>query len=248
MVVAWPILAAGLIYVFSIPFIFASFLIFGVPGIYLSWRKPSIIKKSLLFTLLIVSTVSWALDHMAFLDKTWFVDNSWLRILNGTIPIEDLIFGVWWSYFGIVFWEYFLDHGSHKFKFNPAIRYLIALLALGVAIFFGLYFYASDVLYQPYFYVKFGMIMLVPIILVTIIRFPKLIKKLLVIGLYFFSISLLGEYVGLARNHWNFPGIHYLGTTTLAGKIVPWDELIFWVTLGMPGLICWYELFADDRK
>ena len=248
MIVVWPFVSAAFIYAFSIPFIFAPFLLFGVPGIYLSWRKPSIVKKSLLFTVLIVSTVSWALDHMAFLDKTWYADNSILRILGGTIPIEDIIFGVFWSYFGIVFCEYFLVHDQHKFKFNPAIRYLIALLALGVSIFFGLYFLKSNLLYQPYFYIKFGLVMLVPIILLTIIKFPKLTKKLIFIGIYFFCISFVGEYVGLARNHWNFPGNHYIGTTVLAGQLVPCDELLFWVALGMPGLICWYELFADDRK
>ncbi len=248
MVGVWPIFVASVVYIFSLPFIWASFLIFGVPGIYLSWRKPKLIKKSLLFTILIVGTVSWALDHMAFLDRTWFVDGSILRILGGTIPIEDIFFGFCWSYFGIIFWEYFLDLDREKIKFNPLVKYLVVLLGIGTTIFFALYFLKSNLLYQPYFYLKFGLVMLVPVILVVLIKFPRLFKKILVIGLYFFIISIIGEYVGLARGHWYFPGNNYIGTTQLGGNLVPWDEIIFWCILGMPGLICWYEIFADDKK
>jgi hypothetical protein len=247
-VIILPLSAALVVYVFKLPFIVASFLIFGLPAIYLSYKRPQIIKKSLIFTVLIVSSVSWFLDHMAFLDLSWHVPNSAWRILGGTIPIEDITFGLFWTYFGVIFWEYFLDHDKNKKKINPKFRYLIAMLGTIAVIFFTLYFVKSGLLTQQYFYLKFGLTFILPVIIFTLFKFPKLIRKIFALGVYFFSISIVGEYVGLAVNHWNFPGVNYVATTRMAGQIVPWEELIFWVALGMPGLICWYELFADDRK
>src|SRR3972149_5807489 len=241
LVVLFPAIAALLIYTLSLSFLLASFLFFGVPAIYLSFRKPQIVKKSLLFTVLIVSTVSWVLDHMAFLDKTWFVDESALRLLGGTIPIEDVIFGFFWAYYGVVFWECFLDHDKNKYRFDPRTRYLIVFLGVALSIFFALYFLDSPWLVQPYFYLKFGLTVLVPPILFAVLKFPRLIRRLAAIGIYFFFLSLVGEHIGLTLGHWRFPGNNYIATATQAGQLIPWEEIIFWWALGVPGLICWYE-------
>lgn len=245
--ILFPLISLILVYNLSLSFPISSFLFYAVPSIYLSIKKPKIIKKSLIFTIIIVGTISWMLCYMAFLDGSWYSDYSARRLLDGSIPIEDIFFGFWWVYFGVVFWEFFLDH--HKKIIIPQkVKYLIVLLSMALVAFLVLYVSNSKYLNQPFFYLKSGLVLVVLPLLFVLIKYPRMLRKLLIIGLYFFCITFVFEWLGLKLNHWWFPGKNFFAIATLADKSLPWEEILFFFVLGIPGLVCWYEIFADDRK
>lgn len=203
--------------------------------------------KSLIFSLIVTLGISWALGYMIYLDNAWFVLSN-LRLLRGTVTVDEIVWGFLWTFFIIVFWEYFLDHDRNKVKVSSRFRYLVGFLVIQLVGFFVLYFWKHSWLVQPYFYLKFGLVMMVPMVIVTVIKFPPLVKKISMLGLYFLFVSILNEYVALKYFHWSFPGTNYIGLLNFTGYQLPWDEVIFWWILGAPGMICWYEIFADDRK
>jgi len=248
LLILFPIIAAILVEIFNLNFFVSTLLFFGVPSVYLSFKKPGLISKTLIFTLIFATVMLIVLDYPVYIDRSWFVPNSAFRFLDNAIPIEDAVWCYLWVYFAIIFWEYFLDFGKAKDRISSNMRYLIIFLSSLLTSFFLLYFIKKDVLYMPYFYLKFGAVLIVLPMAGVLLRFPRLIKKVLIIGLYFFMVSFLHEYVGLRHNHWYFDGTHYLGTTMFQGHLLPYDEIIFWWALGVPSLICWYELFVDNKK
>lgn len=248
LLILFPIAATILVGAFRLNFLVSTLLFFGVPSVYLSIKKPGLVKKTFIFTLIFATAIIFIFDYPAYIDQTWFVPNSVFRFLGNSISIEDVLWTYLWVYFAIIFWEYFLDFGKAKDRFSKNLRYLIIFLSLLLTGFFLLYFINNDVLYIPYFYLKAGVVLVILPLTIVLLKFPRLIRKVFIIGLYFFVVSLLHEYVGLRNNHWYFGGIHYLGTTIFAGQLIPYDEIIFWWALGVPGIICWYEFFADNQR
>ena len=248
LLILFPIVATVLVWIFELNFFASTLLFFGAPSLYLSLKKPGLVKKSFLFALLLGTPMIFIFDYPAYIDQVWFVPNSAFRFLGNSIPIEDVIWTYLWVYFAVIFWEYFLDSGKAKDRFSSNLRYLVIFLSSLLTGFFLLYFFKTDVLYIPYFYLKAGAALVILPVGAVLLKFPRLLRKVLIIGLYFFMVSFLHEYVGLRNYHWYFEGSHYLGTTTLAGHLIPYDEIIFWWALAVPGIICWYELFADNQR
>jgi len=197
---------------------------------------------------IIVIPMVFIFDYLAYVDQTWFVPNSAYRFLGGSIPIEDAIWTILWVYYGVMFWEYFLDTEKRRRLFPKSIRNLLLFAGFLFTSFFFLYFFYREQLYIPYFYlilgITFGFIPLGYVLW----RYPRLLPKLLIIGVYFFAVSLLTEIVGLRQYHWYFGGTHYLGYFNVFGHKLPYDEILFWWGIGVPAMICWYEFFADDRQ
>lgn len=245
--VLFPGIAYILVVILKIPYVPATILFFAPPALYLSIKKPQIIAKSALFTLLIALTLSWGIDYMIFLDGSWYVPSNF-RILNGTVPVADILWFSLWAYFGIVFWEYFIDHDRNKHKVSPNIRYLLIILGVWTVIFTSLYLLKSPLLVWKYFYLKMGTLLFIPMLIFTAFKFPRVIRKMTILFIYFLVISVLVEHAALLNGHWTFPGPNFIGTVLLAQELVPYEEIVFWWILGMPGIICWYEIFADDRK
>lgn len=243
---ALPVLGFFLSVIFNFNFVASTFLLFVAPSIYLSLKRPVLIKKSLIFSLVMGITALFILDYMAYADFTWFVPNSVWRFLDNAIPIEDGFWVVAWMYYVTIWYEYFLNKNAGKLSSN--FRYLILILFLLLFGFFGFYYGYRDFLMQRYFFVKLGVVFIIIPMFLVLRRFPKLIWRLVPLGIYFFFVSYLMEYVGLRNFHWYFGGKNYIGTTTLAGQILAYDEIIFLWVLGAPGIICWYKYFTDDVK
>lgn len=229
-------------------FLTATLLLFGLPSIYLTATNPRLAKKVFLFMLIIVVPMVFIFDYLAYVDQTWFVPNSAYRFLSNSIPIEDVVWAILWVYYGVMFWEYFLDTEKRKRLFPKSIKKLLVFVGSMLTIFFFLYFFYRNFLYAPYFYLGLGILFGITPLLYVLKRYPRLLPKLLILGVYFFAVSFLTEIVGLRQYHWYFGGKHYLGTLTLMGNVLPYDEILFWWAIGAPAMICWYEFFADDRK
>ncbi|MBI2620775.1 hypothetical protein HYW61_00945 [candidate division WWE3 bacterium] len=246
--IGFTVVVAAVVDFLHLNFLTATVLFFGVPSIYLTWLNPRLAKKTLVFMLLIVLPMVFIFDYLAYVDNTWFVPNSAFRFLINSIPIEDVIWAIMWVYYGIVFWEYFLDTQKPKRLFPKSIWKLVVFIAFLLTIFFYFYFFDRGKLYIPYFYLILGVTFGIGPLGYVLWRYPRLLPKILIIGGYFFIVSLLTEIVGLRQNHWYFSGSHYLGSVNLLGYKLPYDEILFWWAIGMPAMICWYEFFADDRQ
>src|SRR3989344_3323013 len=129
LIILFPVLATLLTLIFKTNFLISTLLFFGVPSLYLSFRRPGIVLKSLIFTAIFSIPFSILVDYLAGMDKSWFVPSTIFssRFL-GVIPIEDFIWGFLWVFFTVMFYEYFLDRGKEKDHISQNIKYLVVLL------------------------------------------------------------------------------------------------------------------------
>lgn len=246
--VAFPLVAAFLTRFFLLNYTISILLFFGAPSIYLSIRRPLIIKKTLTFTAIFLVPLVIIIDYLAFADSSWFVPESVLRFLSNSISIEDVLWSILWLYFGVAFWEYFLEKSKVKEKMGSRTRALILVLIGLLSLFFLAYFSNRDLLTWNYAYLKIGLIFVIFPISATLFKFPWLARKVVIIGAYFFFVSALEEYVAMKGGHWFFGGSHYLGLIQYGGQPVAIEEIVFFWALAIPGVICWYEFFVDDGK
>jgi len=244
----FPWVSTIFVEIFKLSILPATLLYFGIPAAFLSWRKPSLIRKSLLFSLSFSITALFVLDYPAFLDNIWYVPNSLFRFLNSGIPIEDGIWMILWVYFVVICWEYFLDKDKNKTYFDKNTKYLLLTLGGLLTLFFASFVFAPQYLHQNYFFLKLGIIFEIIPMVIVLVKFPRLIPKVIMLGAYFLMTAYLIERSGLKFGHWYYGGQHYLGTVQLLGNRLPWEEIVFFWCLGASAVICWYEFFVDDRK
>ena len=234
--------------IWRLNYLTSTLLFFGVPSVYISLRRPSIIKKTLIFTLVFATPMIYILDYMAYVDLSWWVPGSAFRILHNSIPIEDVPWSYLWVYYAVSFWEFFLDHDRVKVHIDHHFRFLIAVLASLSVLFFGAYFFKPEILMQNYFYLKLGIVFIIIPMTAVLVKFPHLLRKIIILGAYFFMVNLLTEFVGLRQVQWAFIGKNYIDTFSWMGYKIPLEEIVFYWILSVPAIICWYEYFADDRK
>ena len=248
LMMALPLVATAAAWIFNLNFLSTTLLYFGVPALYLSLRKPKLVKKTLMFCVMFAVPLWVIFDHLSYLDRSWFVPNSALRLLRNSLPIETLVWSFTWMYFVIIWWEFFVDKSKNRAKFSKKMKYLVAFVTVLLIMFGMLYLIRPALLHIPYFYVNLGIFFISVPIVVALVHTRRLVWKFWPLGIYFLLVAGLTEWVGLTHNHWVFGGTNYLGGLKLWGSFLPIDEIIFWLLLGAPGLISWYEMFADDWK
>jgi hypothetical protein len=236
-----PIVAACLTLGFHLNYLTATLLFFGVPAIYLSFRKPATIKKALLFSTLVIAPFVLLLDYPASVNGLWLVPHSLFTLFSGHIPIEDIAWAYTWMYFTTIAWEYFFEP-RYKDNVVRKIFYFCLLMALAVVGFFYIYFSNPDWFIQSYFYLKFGLIFVAIPIAISLYKSPALFRRLLPFGIYFLLLATLVELTAFKESHWIFQS-GFIGHVLVSGKVLPYEEILFWWLLGAPGLVAWYELF-----
>ena len=249
LIILFPIVAAVLTLVFKTNFLVSTLLFFGLPSLYLSFRKPGIIFKSLIFTALFSIPLAIVIDYLALMDKSWFVPTTVFNFrFLGIIPIEDFIWGFLCVFFAIMFYEYFLDFGKKEDRLAKNIKYLTIILLSLLILFFLFLFVSPGLLHIKYFYLKGGLILALLPLITFLSFFPRLWTKYVKIGVYFFGLSLLFELVGLHTNQWTFPSHNFIGFVEIFGLKIPFEEFLFFIVLGVPWMLSYYEFFADDKK
>lgn len=246
-VVGTVLLAVAACTVFNLGFIAGTILMYAIPAVYLSWRKPKIIAKSLVFTLIATVPLAIIVNYLAQRDFSWYTPNSVFRFL-GDQPIEDVIWGAAWVYLIIVFWESFAEKEKIKNVISWNIKYLLGLMVFLQVIFWSLYIWANQVLYLPYLYLVWGVTFCVFPVAAILYFNKRLISKVATVGIFFLFHSLAMEFIGLTLGFWYFSGAHYIGVVNFFEHRLPYEEIVFWIILGAPAAIAWYELFTDDRK
>ena len=189
------------------------------------------------------------LDYIAHINGQWLIFDSIIpyRFL-GIVTIEVVLWAIFNAYYVLMFYEYFLDHNITNRLWNPHMKYVVAILFILLISFLIAFFNFPSVLKIPYFYLCFGIVLLLIPILLELIKYRNLISKFLYTGAYFFFVTFLYEVTALRLDWWDFPGEQFIGWMNIFGVSFPIEELIFWIMLLAMGILSWYEFFDDDNK
>lgn len=249
-VIAMVLIFIPIILFFKVNFLTSTILFFAVPAFYLILRKPKQLKR-LVAALLAGMMVSFILDLLAEFNNAW----SWAPIgqlvfpnkILGLIPIDVLIWYFFWILLSIVYYEHFfetkvfeLEKISSKFK-NAFIFFFLALVVI-----ITLFIFTPEILKFRYIYLYIGIFGAIPLYYL-IYKKPRLAGKLFKAGLFNIFLFLSFELTALTLDQWRFPG-NYIGQIQLFGLIFPFEEFIFWIILGTPMILSYYEIFVDDEK
>jgi len=237
-----------LILYFKVRFITSTLLFFAVPALFLLIRKPKQLKR-LGASLAAGMIVAFIVDFLAELNGAW----SWAPVgqlifphkLFGLIPIDVLIWYFFWLLLTIVYYEHFFEHEISKKVSLTFKRILSAFILLLVAV-IAIFYIDPAILTFKYAYFYIGLVGALPF-LYAIIKKPRLAGKLVKAGIFNIFVFLSFELTALTLDQWRFPG-EYIGNVQLLGLQFPLEEFVFWILLGTPIILSYYELFIDDKK
>ncbi len=167
---------------------FTSILVFfGIPSLYLSFRAKKFISRSLVFSLVIGLPLMFVIDYIAHITRTWLIPFSIINFrFLGYVTIEVLVWAVLYCYYIVMFYEYFLDRHVSIPKYGKNMRLLVLFVLLLLALFFSVFLISPAYLNIPYFYLVFGLVLVLLPILLVLLNFPRLFSKLLKATAYFF--------------------------------------------------------------
>jgi len=244
----FPFVAAMVSFVIEANFLVSTFLFFGLPAIWLSYRNKRAIKKTLIFSALFTIPMSILIDYVAVLDKSWYVPTTVFpfRFLD-IIPIEDFIWGFLLAYTIVMFYETFFDK-TGKELIGKRMKYFIWIFGIALFIFFAILFINPALIHVPHAYLWIGIIFGILPTIFFLSFYPKNFAKVVKTGAYFFLLSLLLEITGLHFDQWIFPGTNFIGWVELFSKRFPFEEFFFFIILSAVAIVSYYEFFDDDRK
>jgi hypothetical protein len=246
---AYPIIGAFLCYLLKINAFGSIIVFFGIPSLYLTLRNPKYFKKSIIFSLILGIPSIIIIDYIAHLTGQWLIPNSILpfRLFN-FVSIEVIFWAIMNVYCVVTFYEYFMDRRLKNKVIEPHLKFLFVLLLLVIIVFLGLYYIVPNLLYIPYFYLCFGItLILIPSIL-HFIKHPKLILRFFETAAYFFFLTSVYEITALKLGWWNFPSKQFIGWIRILDVRFPVEELMFWLILFTVAVLTFYEYFDDDEK
>ncbi len=246
----WPIISTVVSFIFKINNIASILLFLGIPCIYLSIKAKSHIKKSLYFALPVSVIAMLAIDYIAQRSGSWeMYPNSILPFkFFDIVTFEVVLWAFLGIYFIIMFYEYFIHHEIVKKDWNYKMKYLMIWATLFMLIF--VFFYATnpDSLKIPYFYLIWGIILLLIPFLLQLYSYPKITQKMFFVMAYFFYFNFIYEVVALKLGWWIFPSQHFIGYVSLLGVSFPLEELFFWMILFAASILSYYEYFDENEK
>lgn len=243
-----PIFAAGVSLLVKANFLTSTLLFFGLPSLWLSYRTPQRISKTLLFSGIFSIPLGIIIDYIAALDGAWYVPTTIFPFrLLGVIPIEDIIWGFFLVYTIVIFYEHFLDKGKHEL-IDKKMKYFILPAILVLIIFFLLYFINPDLLRIKYAYLILGVVLILLPSITFLSFFPKLISKYTKTACYFFILAFMFELTGLQLNQWTFPGQNFIGWVEILGHRFPFEEFFFWFIMVAIAILSYFEFFDDTRS
>ena len=243
--VTWVLPAYYLCIFFGPNYIVTIAILFGLPALYMSFRKPQVVRKLLIYSLIIAISGVATVSYLAHQDLSWFNPSYFPRIF-GAYAVEDFVWGFIYVYAITMAYEYFFER-DRSVKFPPRFKKIaISLLLLTFVFSFVAYVYPKYLLI-PYFYSLFVLIFFIIQPWGFLFINQALIAKVIKMEILFLVPSLVFEYLAVVRGEWFFPGAHYIGHVVISGITIPLEEFL-WLLLAIPAFIVYYEAFADDMK
>jgi len=244
----WPFIASIISFWFQLDIFYSSLTFLAVPAVYLSFLLPKMVKKVAIFSILSTVPFSITIDYIAHYTNQWQVLNGPFPRFLGYVSIEDVIWVVFFSFFAIMFYEYFIDFSRKRNIWNPRMKILAGFTWGLFLLFLALYFFFPTALNIPYFYLVAGLLFLVTPSIVELLRRPKLLSKFILVIFYFFFFALIYELTALKLGQWTFPGNQYIGWVQIFGLQFPFEELFFGFLFYSTIVLVCYEAFDDDEK
>lgn len=239
---------SALVLQFGLDYTVTAVLFMGIPSIYLSLKKPKIVRINLVYSLLFTLTLVPVLDYLGHVSGSWFEATgvSGVRIL-GVFPLDALLWGFLYSYFIISFYESYLDRHKTQFHVSRRVKSLVLILLSLALVFSALLLGRIEFPVVPYFYALIILLLFVVPITGIVVSHRQLLPKIVAQGIWFAVLSVIFELTALKAGHWWFPGSYYVASVNLFGLWFPFEEAL-WILLAVPAYICIYEYFADDGR
>jgi len=246
----WPVIASILSLVLNAEIYLSLFLFFGVPAVYLSYKHPKLIQKSLFFSVLFSVPAAFLMDYVMEYTGGWAIGRMELPPIwfLHYVSFLQIVWLILFTYLIVIYYEVFFDRSVSKVIY-PKTKILF-LMGLGVfAFLLSLHFFDPGLLYIDHFYFKIGIVaVLLPLVLFLLKR-PSLWRKFLKVGAYFFFFTFIYEITALRLGQWSFPATdQFIGHVTILGYSFPIEEVIFWMMLCAMSTLAYYEYFDDDGK
>lgn len=228
-------------------FLLSTIFFFGLPSLFLFFRSnQKSIKKAFIFALLAIIPLIF-IEIFGIANESWFVPYSVFRFF-GVIPLEDVVLGFLLSFLIILFYEHFSDQGENFLAIKKRFIFTTIFFSLVSTLSISFFYLSPSFLRIPYYYFYAGLVIIVlPVILFSLF-YPKLTKRFLKVGIYFFILLLAFEIIGLGLNYWYFPGLEFIGLITIIGYRLPIEEFIFWIVFFSLTILSCYEFVYDDTK
>ena len=250
LLLAYPVIGYFISFTLNINAFFSSFVFFGVPALHLCLRRPRAIKRSLIFSLFALPMMI-VIDYISQITKIWAwpLPNSIFPFkLLGHVSIEILV----WAYLNffvvVMFYEYFFETNHIKKLWYPITRQFVYLQAVFCGIFIILMIAWPNLLHIPYWYLVFGLLFLLPPIILEEIRFPHVFLKLLKASVYFMYLTFIYEIAALKIGWWQFPSKQFIGVLPILGLRIPFEEFLFWIILLGLTILSFYEYFDNNER
>lgn len=240
----YPLIAALISFKLNVNAFFSTIVFYGIPAVYLSFKKPAFIKKALLFSTISIPAII-VIDYIAEVSGAWLIPRSLLPKLFGYVPIEVISWAFLHLLAVVMFYEYFFDKRTRSKLFYPREKLLFLPILFIFSLFLSLLFFTEKIFIVPYWYLIFGLLLIVPPILFEEYRYPKVFLKLVKASTYFIYLNFIYELTAIKLGWWSFPGTQYIGWISFSNISFPFEEFFFWIILFTLAVLSLYEYFFD---
>jgi len=245
----WPIIAAIISLGLGVNAFGSVILFLAIPSIYLAFRGKEYVKRAFVFSIIVSIPSIIVIDYIAHLTKQWLIPTSILpfRIFN-FVTLEVILWAFFMFFFVVMFYEYFIDKHKTSKVWNKKMYFLSLAMLLLFGIFLFLFLTMPSWLNIPYWYLLFGVLVLLIPFLLQLFKYPKTTSKFFLVLVYFFYMHFIYEITGLKLGWWEFPGTMFVGWVHMFGVSFPIEEIIFWFILVALAILAFFEKFEDDEK
>ncbi len=242
----YPFFCFALSHLFNLNTLAAVIIFYAAPSCYLSLRIKKHLGKPLLFAALAGVPFIIIIDHIANVNQEWVVPYSLLDFrFFKYVAFEVILWAVFNVYFVIIFYEYFIENKIKKVHTSRTNYFTVAVLAF-FTLFVMCYFYTPQLFHIPYFYLWWGIILL---LIPTVIRLyfrPDLLLDYLQVAAYFFVVTFVSEITALQLGWWYFPETPFIGWISIGELRFPIEELLFWILCFGMAMLSHYEFFYEE--
>jgi hypothetical protein len=244
----WPLVATLFVLLTHANYLASQVLFWGFPAILLSlWTPHRILKAALVSA--IATGFGIACNFIFYLNGQWYVASTvFASRMFGLMAWEDILYFFLFFYAPILFWEHFLEPKRPERVWQSRMRSLSIGFACFMAAVLATWKWLPGALLIPYFYLIVTLLLFVAPVVLSVAMHPKLTPRLLRIGAYFGYVAILFEVTSILLGQWNYPSTQFIGWVELFGARFPFEEFITWILIGAPGVVVWYEYFADDNR
>jgi len=224
--------------------------IYGLlPALYLWIRDHhgKNLKKILLAMFIFGVLFMFIFDFNAELTKSWTLKSLVFQgKILGIEPIDSLIgYGVM-VFVTLTFYFHFLNpHNNTLISKKVILGFCIPVLIIAALII--VYYSSPGFLLNfayPYFYMG---LVAIAFPVVFLIFNPRFLAAICVIMVFFVFYWLVIELTAVKLGWWVYLGNNYIGRVTLLNLNFPIEELLFWIFLFSPALVCYYEFFINKK-